>query len=452
MNELPNYFLADLPVDATLSPALLAEACMTLKRNREHYLAPRSTEDIVRLISRVADNWMDAEYPFRQRALAHGPEHTGFSRATIERGINEFFGPLTRESLHALLTQDLGDARRLDQFCALPGERRSALATGPEFLVHFAAGKVPNPIWTGLLLGLLTRSAQFVHCDRGTSYLPRLFAHSLYDADHKLGACLEIAEWGEGHAALETEVLGEADCVTAMGSDEALTAIRRRLKVCTRFVGYGQRVSFGFAAADVLYGRSGKKVIAGAADDVTAWDQLGCLSPHVFYVQRGGEIAPEEFARLLAEEMTQREARLPQGQVPTETAAAIAARRGIYQVRAAHSPETMLWQSAESTAWTVVYEAEARFAMSCQHRFVYVKAVNHLAEALQGADAVRGQVACVGLATGSEKANDLAYQLARWGVTRVCAFGEMQKPPFSWRREGRLALGELVTWTDMEGQ
>src|SRR5688572_26510415 len=37
--NLPNYFLADLPPEATLSPAMLTEACFTLKRNREQYLA-----------------------------------------------------------------------------------------------------------------------------------------------------------------------------------------------------------------------------------------------------------------------------------------------------------------------------------------------------------------------------------------------------------------------------
>ena len=41
-------------------------------------------------------------------------------------------------------------------------------------------------------------------------------------------------------------------------------------------------------------------------------------------------------------------------------------------------------------------------------------------------------------------------QLARWGVTRVCPLGEMQKPPLTWRHDGRPPLGELVTWTDLE--
>jgi RNA polymerase-binding transcription factor DksA len=39
--NLPNYFLADLPPEATLSPTMIAEACQTLKRNRERYLLNR---------------------------------------------------------------------------------------------------------------------------------------------------------------------------------------------------------------------------------------------------------------------------------------------------------------------------------------------------------------------------------------------------------------------------
>jgi len=85
--------------------------------------------------------------------------------------------------------------------------------------------------------GVLTRSAQFVKCAGGASFLPRLFAHSLYDAEPKLGACLEIAEWPGGHLALETALFDEADCVTATGSDETLAAIRHKLPAGARFLG-----------------------------------------------------------------------------------------------------------------------------------------------------------------------------------------------------------------------
>ena len=98
----------------------------------------------------------------------------------------------------------------------------------------------------------------------------------------------------------------------------------------------------------------------------------------------------------------------------------------------------------------MVYEVDARFQLSCLNRFIYVKGVTDLAEALQNADAVRGKVSTVGLAATEEKAQQLALQLARWGVTRICPLGQMQKPPLMWRHDGRPSLGDLVTWMDWE--
>ncbi|MDD5141123.1 MAG: acyl-CoA reductase [Verrucomicrobiales bacterium] len=452
--NLPNYFLADLPPEAVLSPVMIAEACQTLKRNREHYLAARSTESLIKTLSRVADGWLQADNPFRQLALELGPGQTGFSRETLARGLDNFFGRLTRDDFHALLVQEFGDAKRLDALTATAsGQRHSrmAIVNAPEFQVHIAAGNIPNPTLTSIVFGLLTRSAQFVKCASGSSFLPRIFAHSIYEADAKLGACLEVAEWRGGNAALESALFAGADCVTATGSDEALAAIRAQLPVKTRFLGYGHRVSFGFVAGEDLFGSSAKKIVARAADDVVAWNQLGCLSPHVIYVQPGGEVSPEQFAELLADELDRREQIEPRGELPAEDAAAIATRRGIYEVRAAHSPETTQhWCSKNSTAWTVVYEADAHFQMSCLNRFIYVKAVADLTAMLQGADAIRGKVSTVGIAVPEDKAQEIATQLARWGATRICPLGQMQNPPLTWRHDGRPALGDLVTWTDFE--
>jgi hypothetical protein len=355
--------------------------------------------------------------------------------------------------LHALLVQEFGDARRLDALTATEVEQKSsraAMVVGPEFLVHIAAGNIPNPTLTSIVLGLLARSAQFVKCASGSVFLPWLFAHSLYEADSKLGACIEIAEWRGGNADLENVLFAEADCVTATGSDKTLAAIRSRLMAHARFLGYGHRVSFGFVAKEALAHAGAPRIAARVTDDVVAWNQLGCLSPHVIYVQPGGEVSPEKFAELLADELARREQAEPRGELAAPHAAVIASRRDIYEVRAAHSPETLMWHSGNSTAWTVVFEADARFQTSCLNRFIYVKPVKDLTEMLQHAEVVRGKVSTVGIAAPEHQAEELAVQLARWGVTRVCPPGQMQNPPLTWRHDGRPALGDLVTWTDLE--
>jgi hypothetical protein len=453
--NLPNYFLADLPTEATLTPSMIGDACQTLKRNRETYLVGRSTQSLVELICGVASEWLRSDYSFRKLALELGPSETGFSQATLANGLDLFFKQLTAENLNSLLIQDLGHARRLDGMVSNGQEekfQRGALVNSPEFLVHITAGNIPSSTFMSITLGLLMRSAQFVKCASGASLLTRLFAHSLYEAERKLGACLEIAEWPGGNVELEKPLFDEADCLTATGSDESLAAIRSRVPMRCRFIGYGHRVSFGYVARGVLAGFNARKIAARAATDVVAWNQLGCLSPHVIYVENGGAVSAVQFAEMLSEELAAREQAEPRGELPVHTAAAIASRRAFYEVRAAHSTDTRFWQSRSSTAWTVVYEVDPRFQLSCLHRFIYVKSVANLSEALRGADDVRGKVSSVGLAAPEENAREMATELGRWGVSRICPLGLMQNPPLTWRHDGRPALGDLVTWTDWENE
>jgi hypothetical protein len=451
--NLPDFFLADLPPQATLSPAIISEACQALKRNRERHLADRSTESLIGVIAEVAAQWRDTRFPLRQKALELGPAATGFSRETLAAGLDTFFSTLTGENLRALVQQDLGHAERLDELAAgLEDQRtgRTAWARGPELLAQITGGVLPVPALTSLILGVLARSAQFIKCATGSSLVPRLFAHSLYQAEPKLGACLEIAEWKGGIQPLEAALFAEADCITAMGSDETLALILPHIPRGVRFLGYGHRVSFGYVAREALAGSRPREVTALAAQDVVAWNQVGCLSPHAFYVENGGPVAPDTFAEMLAEEMAACEQTHPRGPLAPAAAAAIATRRSFYEIRAAHSADTRLWASPDSTAWTVIYETDPRFQPSCLNRFVYVKAAPDLEHALQGADNIRGKVSTVGLAAPPHKAQALARQLARWGVTRICPLGQMQRPPLTWRHDGRPSLGDLVTWTDWE--
>ena len=452
--NLPNYFLADQPAEATITPSIITEACRELRRNRERHLLHRTTSQIIHVLAEAAHGWLRHDHPFRRHALESGPVVTGFPQATLAHGLDEFFRLLTIENLHALVVQELGHAQRPDVPCSTDAERfarQSSIATGPALLAHITAGNIPVPALMSLVQGLLVRSAQFMKCASGTSLLPRLFAHSIYELEPKLGACIEIAEWPGGSEPLEAALFAETECVTATGSDEALAAIQQRLPQGVRFIGHGHRLSFGFITRDVLAGFTAKQAASDAADDVAAWNQMGCLSPHVFYVQSGGAVTPEAFAEMLSTALHEKEAAFPRGALNVEESAAIASRREIYQMRAAaQTVDTRLWHSEDSTAWTVVYESDARFQSSCLNRFIYVKSVASLTEALQHAEPVRGRVSTVGLAAQAHQATDLVTELARWGVTRVCPLGRMQRPLLTWRHDGRPTLGDLVTWTNWE--
>lgn len=470
---LPQLFLADLPSEAVLTPQLIRDACIAVKRNRANWLAQRRTQELVELVAFAAERWMQPDSGFRRIALEQGAADTGFSPATLGRGLDALFRQLTPENLQALLMQDLGDARRLDEFVAPATELRQgrmAFARGPEMLVHIAAGNLPNSALFSLVLGILTRSAQFMKLPRNGNLIPRLFAHSLADLEPKLGSCLELAVWVGGQESLEAALFHEADCVTAQGSDETLRSIAPRLRHGCRWIPHGHRLSFGFIGNDQLSSYQASRLAHRAAADITAWNQLGCLSPHVFYVEDRGSVSAEGFAEFLAAALAEREAAEPRGPLPVEIAAEIAGRRSLHELRQAHhritreeaktvprgaffdAPQTgtRVWASPESTDWTVVYEEDPRFRTSCLNRFVYIKPCRSLEDMLRHAEVIRGHVSTLGTAVGESRLAEMIPVLAHWGISRICPLGRMQEPPTGWRHDGRPTLGDLVTWTDWE--
>lgn len=451
--NLPNYFIADLPGHAELTPDLVREGCNSLRRNREKFLLSRSTNRLVDFLDHLGRQWRDPRYPLRRMALDSSPQETRFTAPILEKGLDHFFENLTRESLEELLIQDLGHSNRLDYPVSAGGDEEKAsrgMAIGPELLLHIAPGNLPIPILMQMILGVLTKSAQWIKCATGTSLIPRLFAHSIYQQEPKIGACLEIAEWPGGSHDIEQILFAQADCITATGSDATLRDIRSRLPGHARCLGYGHRISFGFIAKENLCGPALHEAVLNAAEDVTAWNQLGCLSPHVLFVQKEGIATPESFAELLARELEKREETHPRGPLPAEEAAAITTRRSFYEIRAAHRNDVQCWWSKESTAWTVIYETADKFQTSCLNRFVYVQPVEDVDHVLKLADPFRHQLSTVGLAAPKDRTLAFAQQFARWGAPRVCPLGRMQRPRLAWRHDGRPALGDLVRWTDVE--
>ncbi len=451
--SLPPCYLADLPPQAELTPALIREAWLSLQRNREQHLGHRTTPAMLRDLESAASLWLSPDSPYLQVALKFGTQESGFTAPTIEAGLRQLFGSITVAELETWIEQDLGHPYRLDAFCASGPERasnRRSKAIGPATVAHITAGNLPAAGVTSLVSGLVVRSAQFLKCATGCSLIPRLFAHSVREINPQLGACIEIAEWPRNRADLHEALIEPAECVTVSGTDESVAALRTRIPVTKRFVAHGHRASFAFIARETLVSGRLDTLAEPVARDVCAWNQQGCLSPHVVYVEEGGAVTAEIFAGHLAAALDRIEHTLPRGPLPEGDAATIRSRRSFYEVRAAASDDTKLWQSAHSTAWTVVYEADPQFQASCLNRFVYVKGVPSLAVALQGTDRIRHHVSTVGLAASPARAPELASRMADWGVTRICPVGGMQQPSLLWRHDGRPALADLVRWTDWE--
>ncbi len=202
---------------------------------------------------------------------------------------------------------------------------------------------------------------------------------------------------------------------------------------------------------EVLGGTAAAAEVARqAAYDVTLFDQQGCLSPQLVYIEEGGVVTPQTFALLLARALEHWENSLPRGRVTTQESLAVRRVRDEAEWQALAGKSVVLHASAAGTAWSVIYDADPTFVPSPLHRTVRVKPLPSLGQLDALLVSWRPYLEAVGLAVSPTRLLAVAELLGRAGVSRLCPLGTMQTPPLNWRHSGRPRLADLVRWVGVE--
>jgi hypothetical protein len=336
-----------------------------------------------------------------------------------------FLGKTTSVELQEMLRCELGHAEALDRF--VPRNNGFMRAVAPRTILHVVAGNTPAAGLQSLIRGLVLGSRNWIK-------LPSEGLPSLEAFRNLLPK--ELSELVELNTELSPEWLSAADAVVVFGNDQTIEEFQQRARADQIFVAHGHRISFGVIFGDPTY-----LSIDAAARDASAFDQLGCLSPQVYYVKGDAR----EYAERLAGAMASYAIFNPRGAVPLGVASVIRALREETRFRAAANEPCRVWQSDESTEWTVIYDEAQGFPMSPLHRTIFVKPLpNDLGEELRE---VESHLSCVGIFPAIA---ENAERMAQCGVSRICELGKMQTPPWTWPQDGQQSLAPLVRWVSFE--
>lgn len=385
----------------------IAEALCELRQTRVETLARMTQADIVAIVSEWARHWREEDSAFRREAAA----------------LREPFPfAMTRVSLDALLESLTPDA-----LWALIDAEGVREAFGVSLVGHVIAGNTPLLSWVSVLRALLMRSASFVKLPSGPAAdWGRLFVRSLEDAAPELAACVQVAQWPGGALEREIALCRGVDLVMAHGSDETIQALRALCPPSVVFVGCGHRVSFGL----VLSGAAMDEAARGFARDVLLYDQGGCLSPHTVFVEETWEEAVAFGARL-ALALTREVPKYPLSVRSPQ--AAMRVREARLMARMAEG--THLWED-DTLRWTVIARPERAFALSPTHGVVSVQPIESWKELPQALGPVARYLQGGAVAGRDEVLPALVTPF----LSRRCAPGELQAPPFAWRQDGRDVL------------
>lgn len=442
----------DVAVPVLTAVQMDALAARVRRASAQHLKTMRVSE-IITVIDRAIARLLDRDDPYRQQAERFLPVVSGYDHDMVRLGLTAFFKTFRAPQLHRFVAEDFANPMLLDGFQPTP-KGGAVRAFGPDLLVHSWAGNVPALALWSMVCGLLVKAGNIGKLPSAEPLFAGWFAQLLAEVHPPLADCLAVVWWrgagDDGASALYTQ----ADTVIAYGGNASLDAIRRRLPVTTRFLPHGHKLGVGLVSAAALDTLKAPAHARLAAWDVMRYDQQGCYSPHVFYVERGGAVSPRAFADYLAGELANLHRRFPRRTLELDDAAAVAKWQQAveWKLPAAGASEGQdILIGGPASAWHVAYSDQLQaLAPTALQRSIQVIGVDTLDEVMPVIAAQRQFLQTAGVAAAPEELYRLADRLGTAGITRISALGAMSAPEAGWHHDGRFNLLDLVRMTEIE--
>jgi hypothetical protein len=432
-----------------LGAAQMKTLALRVKAASRAHLKTLSVSQIIDIVDRAVARLLDPADLYRQEADRLLPIITGYDSEMVRVGLTSFLRSFRAPQLHRFVAEDFANPKVLDEF--QPAAKGGVVrAFGPELLAQVWAGNVPAlPLWS-MVCALLVKAGSIGKLPSAEPLFAGLFARLLAEVHPPLAECLAVVWWKGGEQGPADALFAQADTVLAYGSNESLEQIRSCVPVTTRFLPYGHKLGFGLVARAALDAQRAPATARMAAHDVARYDQQGCYSPHVFYVERGGKVSPRDFAQYLASELASLQRRFPRRAAALEDASAIAAWRQSSELKALFTDGDELIGSAESP-WAVAYaDAPQPLAPTAANRHVQVVAVDRLDDVIALVEPCRAFLQTAGIAAEPAELFRVSQLLGQAGVTRITAMGAMTAPEAGWHHDGRFNLLDLVRICEIE--
>ncbi|HYB98159.1 MAG TPA: acyl-CoA reductase [Candidatus Limnocylindrales bacterium] len=431
------------PVSVPVSTAAAMEqAIREASRARAHVIETMTTAEIIEILAAAANAWRQPHYGPRARLLSLLARDLRMPLALLDKGLEAIFGAVSERELRRMVENESENPLALDE----PVEcGRVARLLGPRIVFHSLAGNVPGLSIPPIVSALLARSICIVRDSDRQPHLTAAFLSTLADFSRDLAAMVIPASWRAGDMGMEKLIFEQAQRVELTGSDSTIASMvsrHPRRPIVTR----GSRVSVGVVPrqSDTDQWKD------GFATDIVMYEGMGCLTPHVIFVE-GDEKRGKRLARLLGIALSRYEALYPR--IPREMA--LEARRRSFldaaEMMAARDRDDIL-QRGRGDAFVVHYHRDAPVVIGPGLRCIVVATVEDRADLYDRLRRSHAPLAAVGLGleTDHPAYPDLAHSLESLGATLICAPGQMQAPPIAWAQDGHRRLADLLEWRTVE--
>ena len=338
-------------------------------------------------------------------------QSTGLSAPMVSWAAQTTLGTIEEDALRALGTRAAGSG-------AAPIAMLSVILAGNVFTASVRGLMVP------LLLGVPV----LVKSSSQETMFPRMLRDALRHLDRRLGAALDVVAFERGDLEQEAELVASAEAVAVYGSDQTVASIGARCGE-KRLIPHGHGISAAYCGRDALTEARIGDTISGLSLDICAYDQRGCLSPQVVFVEATADCPALAFAERLATEGLEPISRtLPRGALPLPVGAAQAQWRGTAEVEG-----TLV----QGETYGICVHTAGPIRWSPGYRNVTVIPVEDLAHAFLAMEPFAASLKCIGTDSASRRHVESQLAKSRTLQAYACNLGHMQTPPLDAPADGK---------------
>jgi acyl-CoA reductase-like NAD-dependent aldehyde dehydrogenase len=325
--------------------------------------------------------------------------------------------PMVEWAVRTTLDTMTGDAMRGLAQSAQKGTDR---APDPIAMLSVVlAGNVFTASVRGILVPLLFGVPVLVKASSSETLFPAMLCDALRSADSRLGAAMSVVVFPGGDVEREAALIDSAEAVSVYGGDATVEAMAARLGN-TPLIAHGHGVSVAYCGNHAIEEAHIGHTISSLSLDICAYDQRGCLSPQLVYVEESSELSVMDFAERLAKEgLTPLSRTLPRGPLPVSVGAAQAQWRGVAEVEGS---------LVRGDTYAVSVRESQPIRWSPGFRNVTVTPVRALDEALQAMRPIGSNLKCVGADSASIPELEARLASSPTLSAYACTIGTMQTP------------------------
>jgi hypothetical protein len=264
--------------------------------------------------------------------------------------------------------------------------------------------------------------------------------------DQDLVSEVAMLIWDYENRKLQQELLARADLLIAAAGDPTIAGIRDQmdsLAARPRFHAHGHKVSFAIIGREALQGDLSATAYPAALDSIL-WDQFGCLSARIHFVETGGSSSIEDYGQALTEQMRLLSARLKRCIAPRrflhrayETYKLLEPGEKV-QVHSDYEDDFLVVCDRREWSSYLLREAVNR----CTGRVIVVRPVSRIEDIpfLYLSRIPPENLQTLGVACGPDRVLHLAQRAGACGVTAIRRLGRAAFPRLAYSWDGYLPL------------